>query len=302
MKIKLWGVRGSIPTPGPTTVEFGGNTSCVSVHIGDGDPLIFDCGSGVRLLGLWLMGQGRPINSNIFISHTHWDHIQGFPFFVPSFIPGNRFRMYGPPSDIQDRSLKDIMDLQTNYEYFPISLSQLAADIEYIDAREGRIDVDGYQIETCKTNHPVSCLAYKVTHEGKTYIYGGDHEPYRNIYRDAAAGDEEIDEAVLAELDENAAKQNQRIVDFCTGADLVTWDSQYTLEEYEQGKVGWGHSAYEHNLDLCEKAGIKKMLLTHHDPLSPDERLRERETHYQTLAKDRGLDIAFAREGMEIEL
>ncbi|MGD9200509.1 MAG: MBL fold metallo-hydrolase, partial [Chitinispirillia bacterium] len=137
MKIKFWGVRGSIPTPGKDTVVYGGNTSCTSVEIED-TILIFDAGTGIRICGNYLLSRGKSCTGTIFISHTHWDHIQGFPFFVPAYIPGNKFSIFGPPSDVQNQSLKQIMQLQTNYEYFPISLSQLGADIRYIDCKEGK--------------------------------------------------------------------------------------------------------------------------------------------------------------------
>lgn len=299
MKIRYWGVRGSIATPGKSTVIYGGNTACVSAEMDD-IILIFDAGTGIRECGNYLLSLGKSIKGAIFISHTHWDHIQGFPFFVPAYIPGNTFTMYGPPSDIQDQSLKQIMEFQTKYEYFPISLSQLGADIEYIDCKEGTIDLDGLGIDTCRINHPVASLAYKVIYNGKTFIYGGDHEPYRNIYRDSKEG-EEMDEDFLKELDENAEEQNKKIMDFCRNADLVSWDGQYTEDEY-QAKKGWGHSSHLADIELAEKASIKHIILSHHEPMNSDEKLAKYEKELQKIASEKGFKLDLAKEGMEIEL
>jgi phosphoribosyl 1,2-cyclic phosphodiesterase len=299
MKIRYWGTRGSIPTPGKNTVVYGGNTACLSVEAGD-SILIFDAGTGIRECGNYLMSLGKKISASIFISHTHWDHIQGFPFFVPAYIPGNSLTLYGPPSDIQDQSLKQIMEFQTKYEYFPISLAQLGADIRYVDCREGKIDVDDFEMYTCRINHPVACLAYKLIYEGKVFIYGGDHEPYRNIYRDGSQKSE-LDEDFLMELDRNAADQNNKIIDFCRDADLVSWDGQYTEEEY-RSKLGWGHSSHEADIELARKASIRHIILTHHEPMNMDEKLVriEEDIHQKTSADSCRFDLA--REGMEVEI
>ncbi len=299
MNIKYWGVRGSIPTPGKDTVIYGGNTSCVSVEADD-TILIFDAGTGMRVCGNYLLSKGKKISGKIFISHTHWDHIQGFPFFVPAYIPGNKFVMYGPPSDIQDQSLKQIMEFQTKYEYFPISLSQLGADITYIDCKEGKVECDNFEIYTCRINHPVACLAYKIIHDGKIFIYGGDHEPFRNIYRDSPEG-EEMDEDLLNDLDENAKEQNLKIINFCKDADFVSWDGQYTEEEY-QTKKGWGHSSHKADIELAEHASIKHIYLTHHEPMNSDQKLAQFENELKKQASEKGFLLDFAKEGMEIEL
>jgi phosphoribosyl 1,2-cyclic phosphodiesterase len=299
MKIRYWGTRGSIATPGKNTVVYGGNTACCSVEAGD-SILIFDAGTGIRECGNYLMSLGKKITASIFISHTHWDHIQGFPFFVPAYIPGNSLALYGPPSDIQEQSLKQIMEFQTKYEYFPISLAQLGASIRYVDCKEGTIDVEGFEMSTCRVNHPVACLAYKLRYNGKVFIYGGDHEPYRNIYRDGSQGSD-LDEDFLEELDRNAADQNGKIIDFCKDADLVSWDGQYTEEEY-RSKIGWGHSSHEADIELARKASIKHLILTHHEPMSSDEKLAGIEAQIRTKMSDSSCTFDFAREGMVVEI
>lgn len=299
MKINFWGVRGSIPVPGETTAKYGGNTSCVSVELDD-KIFIFDSGTGIRKCGDYLLSKGGPVQATLFISHTHWDHIQGFPFFVPSYIPGNRIAMYGPPSDIQDMSIKKIMELQTNYEYFPVRISELGATIEYFDCKEDTFEVEGIEVQTCRLNHPVACLAYKLTHNGRVFVYGGDHEPFRNIYRDSGGG-ADIDETMMAELDSMVELQNMKIVEFLRGADLVIWDSQYTQEEY-QTKIGWGHSYYELNLEVARQAGIKHLVCDHHDPMSDDATLQAREDQLTAQAQDLGYKLSLSREGRVIEL
>ncbi len=299
MKIRFWGVRGSIPTPGKDTVVFGGNTSCVSVEFGD-NVIIFDAGTGIRLCGNYLMSLGGKVEAAVMISHTHWDHIQGFPFFVPSYIPGNKFMIYGPPSEVKKRSLRQIMEIQASHEYFPVSTNQLAADIAHVDCRERKIITGDFEIETCRLNHPVMSLAYKLTHDGVCMVYGGDHEPFRNLYRDAD-GSDDMDEEVLQTLDNDAAEQNARIVEFLRGADIVTWDAQYTHEEY-QTKKGWGHSWYEADLELAKKAGVKHLVMTHHDPASTDDVLRQREEKYREQGAAMGVRVDFSREGMVVEI
>ncbi len=299
MKIRFWGVRGSIAVPGDNTVRYGGNTSCVSVEIGD-QITIFDAGTGIRTCGNDLLSRFKQVTATLFISHTHWDHIQGFPFFVPAYIPGNKLSIYGPPSDVQDQSLKQIMALQTNYEYFPIRIAELGATIDYNDCSEGLVDIEGLDVQTCRLNHPVVCFAYKLTVNGKIYVYGGDHEPYRNVYRDSNENPD-MDEEFLKELDEGVSEQNKKIIEFCKGADLVSWDAQYTEEEY-QTKIGWGHGTHEAGFKLAENAGIKHIILTHHEPMNSDTRLEELENKLKKQAESSGFKLDFAREGMEVEL
>lgn len=299
MKLKFWGVRGSIPTPGPDTVEYGGNTSCVSLDAG-GERFIFDCGTGLRKCGESLLASGAPVRAAILISHTHWDHIQGFPFFAPAYLKGNAFMIYGPPNDVRHRSLRQIMEMQTSHEYFPVSAKQLGASIVYVDCRGEEVKVGEVSIRTCRLNHPVACLAYKVSVGGKTVVYGGDHEPYRNPYRDCGEA-ERMDAGVLAELDRDAEAKNAEILEFCRGADLAVWDSQYTEKEYP-AKRGWGHSWHEYNLRFAREAGIRHMVFNHHDPNRGDAEMRGLERFFRAEAERAGFRLDFAREGMEIEI
>ncbi len=299
MILRFWGVRGSVPTPGQSTVIYGGNTACVSLEVGD-KVLIFDAGTGIRVCGQYLLSKSQPLEAALFISHTHWDHIQGFPFFVPAYVPGNALTMFGPPSEIKNLSLKQLMELQTSFEYFPVRISELGAKIEYFDCKEGRIETPGLEVHTCRLNHPVACLAYKVVAQGKVFVYGGDHEPFRNLYR-GSKDEAALDEELLAELDLNAAEQNKRIADFCQDADLVIWDAQYSAKEYVS-KKGWGHSSYEADVELAQQAAVKHIIFTHHDPASADEKLAAAEKKYRAVAAEKGFRLDFAKEGLRIDL
>ncbi|MBN1256898.1 MAG: MBL fold metallo-hydrolase [Planctomycetes bacterium] len=301
MKVHFWGVRGSIPTPSKDTAIYGGNTSCVSVELDNGKIIIFDAGTGIREYGDLLMARGGPITAAIFISHTHWDHIQGFPFFVPSYMKGNSLNIHGPASAVHKMGIREIMEMQTRYEVFPVRIAELGSNLNYLDIADDSFSVDGLDLTVCRLNHPVPCFAYKIRENDKTYVYGGDHEPYQNIYRIDPQAAAEMDEDFLAELDQNVAQQNTQIAEFLRGADLVSWDSMYTREEYEE-KKGWGHSWYECNLELAATAEVKQMIFTHHAPSATDEILASREEIHTAAAAAKGLNLAFAREGMEIEL
>ncbi|MBD3316117.1 MAG: MBL fold metallo-hydrolase [Chitinivibrionales bacterium] len=299
MKVTWWGVRGSVPVPGKDTVAFGGNTACVSVEFGE-RIVIFDAGTGIRACGNYLLAKHKPVEATIFISHTHWDHIQGFPFFVPAYIPGNRFVIGGPVSDVGGKTIRQAMELQTRYEHFPVRIEQLGARIEYVDCTEGIIEEERPTITACRVNHPATCLAYRIEHEGKVFVYGGDHEPYRNVYRDGDNG-EEIDEEFLTELDANVEEQNRKIVDFCSGADLISWDAQYTKDEY-RNKIGWGHGWYEYNMEFAQKTCAGHIVFTHHDPARTDAQLNEYEKRLRPSADINGFNLDFAREGLVVEI
>ena len=184
MRLKLWCVRGSVPTPGPLTVKYGGNTTCMQL-IGDdqipidGEIFIIDAGTGIRECGMSLMGLPKPLKINLLITHTHMDHINGFPFFVPAFIPGTVIDIYGPVH--YEKKLQEVFAGQMDYSYFPISTAQLAADITFHDLKECELEVGSLQVKTKYMNHPVLTLGYRVTDGKKTFIYTGDHEPYHDF-------------------------------------------------------------------------------------------------------------------------
>ncbi len=300
MKVKFWGVRGSIPTPGPSTAIYGGNTSCYEVEDDDGNIFIFDAGTGIRECGQSLAAR-QVKEIHLFISHTHWDHIQGFPFFVPSYIPGVKINIYGPTHF--EKSLRKIMDLQMDYAYFPISRQQLNAEIDFKDLKEETIKIGNTEIITKYSNHPVTSLCYKIVSNGKTVVYSGDNEPYYNVLvnegDDDDSEDDDFEDGIEDEdMDAIVAERNQLHRDFCK-SDLLIHDAQYTVAEYPKFK-GWGHSPMELVIAFSKVQRVKKLFLTHHEPTRNDEAMEEIEKRLQ--AANEGFDLQFTREGMEVEV
>lgn len=317
MKVKFWGVRGSIPTPGPSTVRYGGNTPCIEIlPKGDGGPLfIIDCGTGIRELGLDLMGRGLPIHANIFLSHTHWDHIHGFPFFVPAFIPGNKFVIHGPVNF--NERLEDIVSGQMKYSYFPVKLDHMAADIKFVELKESTFEIEGVKVTTQYLNHPILVLGYRFEYDGRIIVTEYDTEPYQNMFQ----GDDEddmddllfggsqeeeehvIDQEAHDEADPIVSEMNQRVVDFAKDADLVIFDAQYTAAEYPS-KVGWGHSTVDDAIRIATQGNAKRLALFHHDPTRPDQALDGIEEYCAgELLRLKRPDIMMfaARERLELE-
>jgi phosphoribosyl 1,2-cyclic phosphodiesterase len=292
MNIRFWGTRGSIASPGKSTVKYGGNTACVEVRVGK-EILIFDAGTGIRNLGNQLMKEftSQPLTLHLFISHTHWDHIQGFPFFMPAYAKNFQIMLYGPPA--RDKSLKDLMKFQMDAEYFPVPLGDLNAQIVMQEVREP-FWIGNVQVTPFYVNHPAMTLAYKITEGNKSFIYASDNEPYR--YTLHAARKEQVASQYGAELD-------QKFVDFLTGADFLVSEAQYTLEEY-RSKVGWGHSPIESVVEFAIKANVKQLALFHHDPAHDDAAIDAMVKHAQKLlqVQKSTIQCVGAAEGMEIKL
>jgi phosphoribosyl 1,2-cyclic phosphodiesterase len=301
INVRLWGVRGSIPCPGPSTVQYGGNTACLELRFGEEERLvIIDAGSGIRQLGDHLMKNDLPkgpIRTKIFLSHTHWDHIMGFPFFTPIFIPGSELEIYGPVT-YEDEGLDRIIGDQLRYRYFPVKHSELAAKISYHPMKERSMDLgEGLWVTTKYLNHPILCLGYRFEYKGKVFCTAYDTEPFRNVFPEDPE-DPDYDQAAAEEGSLAAKEENEKILRFFQGADLLIHDSQYTLEEYENGKQGWGHSTFEYAINAAHKAGVKKLLLFHHDPNRSDSQLEALVDEYRAqISAKSGLVIEIAREG-----
>ena len=279
MRITFWGVRGSIPTPGPDTAGVGGNTSCVEVRAGK-LLLVFDGGTGLRLLGKTLLKE-MPITAHLFFSHVHWDHIQGFPFFDPAFVPGNVIHLYG--GNNVSRTLEETLAGQMDHPSFPVHLSEMGAKMHFHDVVEGRpleLDAgDGTKavIRSARGNHPNGVWAYRVDHGGHSVVYATDTEHYAVI--------------------------DPQLSQLATGTDVLIYDCQYTPEEYSgtsggKPKLGWGHSTFEEAVKLTKAAGAKKLVLYHHDPTQNDAAVAEKERRTRELFAN----SEAAREGLIIEL
>ncbi|MEI6386897.1 MAG: MBL fold metallo-hydrolase [Spirochaetota bacterium] len=299
LTLKIWGDRGSMPTPGPDTVLFGGNTSCYEVRA-DGRLLIVDAGSGIRQLGESLVRtelKKGPINADIFITHTHWDHIMGFPMFTPIYIPGTKLRIHGPVN-YEDETLEHVIGSQLSYRYWPVRQDELAAEIEYLQVKESSYDLGGgITLGTKYLNHPILCLGYRFEYQGHSIVTVYDNEPFSNVFP-TDPNDPDYDEEAAREGDLAVMDENDKILDFMRGADIVVHDAQYTAREFHASKHGWGHSSYEHAINAAHRSGVKRLLLTHHDPNATDAELQERELFYQRKIEGRSaLRIEMAREG-----
>ncbi len=285
MYVKFWGTRGSIAAPGDRTARFGGNTSCTEVRAADGTVIVLDCGTGARELGLQLTQTLRPpIHLHLFIGHTHWDHIQGFPFFVPAFIPGVELNVYAPLGFQQ--SLEEAMAGQMEYSYFPVKLRDLRSRIHFTELEEGFFRVGDVLVETQYLNHTAPTIAYRMTNGGATIAYVTDHEPFWKP-----------EEGILHH------PGDQRHVAFMKGADLVIHDAQYTEDEYRQ-RVGWGHSTADYAVDVAMAAGARRVALFHHDPTHDDAAMERLEARAKARAEAAGsrMEVFAAREGLELTL
>jgi CheY-like chemotaxis protein len=293
MRIRFWGTRGSLAKPGPGTLRYGGNTSCVEVRAPDGTLIVLDCGTGAHDLGQSLVRDNAASRGNLLITHTHWDHIQGLPFFTPLFTPGNEWDIYAPEG--LGKRLEDTLAGQMEFAYFPISLAQLGATIRYHGLVEGAFDLGAVRVVTRYLNHPGLALGYRLETAGVTAIYATDHEPHSHHQAGPANAH---DTAVRA-----VHREDQRHIEFLTGADLLIHDAQYTLEEYP-AKVNWGHSPAELVVDFALAAGVKRLALFHHDPLRDDDALDRLvdACRQRVAAAGTSLEVFAAAEGQVIAL
>jgi phosphoribosyl 1,2-cyclic phosphodiesterase len=303
VQLRLWGVRGSIPVPGPGTVRYGGNTTCLELRYGENKLIIIGAGSGIKPLGDKLMREelpNGPISTRLFLSHTHWDHIIGFPFFTPIFIKSTQLDIYSP-ANYEERSVEDIIGIQLSYQYFPVRQSELNAQIRYHSLGEQTLELDdGMVVRTKLLNHPVSTLGYRFEFDGKSIATVFDHEPFRNVFP-TDPEDPGYDEAVAEEGERASAEYNERIRDFIADAHVVIHDAQYTQTEYEDRFIGWGHSTYEWAIKEAHKARVKALYFFHHDPLRTDEQLDSLlETYRGKIQEQTSLEIDMAREGVVI--
>jgi CheY-like chemotaxis protein len=294
MRVRFWGTRGSIAAPGPDTVRFGGNTSCVEVTTRAGGCFMFDCGTGARALGAKLVAHASsPISATMLVSHAHWDHIQGFPFFAPLFVPGTRITVCGPEGS--GRSLRDVLSGQMEFTYFPVEISQLPATITFQELGEGTYEIGGARIVAQYLHHPAMTLGYRVEADGAAVVYACDHEPFsEKLWHENPA---------LSHVESIVHEGDRRHARFMAGADMVIHDAQYTPEEFPS-KKNWGHSTYEYSAGLAAAAGVRHLVLTHHDPTHDDAFVEEIETRARRYVADLGYEVQVrcAYEGLDLPL
>ncbi len=261
MKVKFWGTRGSIPVPGPKTVKYGGNTPCIQVISKNGISIIIDAGTGIRNLGIELIKNHLPKELNIFISHSHWDHIQGIPFFIPFFNKEFDINIYTNTS--QNMDVAHIIDSQMHPFYFPVNKEEVfKSKINYhkIQAEE-KYQIDGLTIETAKVHHSQGTLAFKITEGNKSVVYMTDNEIYYNAFSQKPNMD------IISEL-------NREQIEFCNNSDYLIHDSQYTLADFDK-KIGWGHSNNVALTYFSTLAKVKNLVLFHYDPDYSDEMIEK---------------------------
>jgi phosphoribosyl 1,2-cyclic phosphodiesterase/ActR/RegA family two-component response regulator len=296
--IRFWGVRGSIPTPGPSTVLYGGNTTCVEVRA-DGEIIVLDAGSGIRGLGLTLARefQDRPIDVTLLITHTHWDHIQGFPFFVPAYNPMNKVRILGYEG--ARRGLLQTLSTQMESPYFPVSMRQMPSNIDVKELRETEFYIGKVKVQSIFVNHPGVCVGYRLFTSCGSIVFIPDHEPYQRM-RLYSGGSQPTD---LKEIQQHASEQDQKLVEFLQEADVLIMDSQYDDQEYQK-RAGWGHGCVDDAVAMALLARIKQLFLFHHDPDHDDAQITRMLAWARELVAMQGetLPVDVAREGFEYVL
>ena len=271
MKVRFWGTRGSIPTPGQRTVRYGGNTACVEVRDATDHILILDAGTGLRELGIALNGTS-PLTVDLFLSHLHWDHIQGIPFFRPAYDPQSTLRLYGP---VQHRPLKELLGLGMDDPFFPVDLDGLPVQLEIHEVESGSTRMAGpYRVRGAKIFHPAPALAYRLEADGRSLVYATDTE-------DPFSG------------------EANPVVELARDADMLIHDGQYLDTDF---KPGWGHSTVATALDVARRARVKRLVLYHHDPDRTDDALDRIgvETQHAADAAGGGIEVIVAKEGTEL--
>ena len=294
MKVRFWGVRGSIASPGPNTVRYGGNTTCIEIRTDNNELLVLDAGTGIFPLSQTLLAE-LPVTANVLISHSHWDHIQGLPFFIPNFIPGNTLRLHGAFDPVSGKGVEQVMSVQLQYSYFPVREAEMKARIEYVTlAPEQSLQIGCATVTPYLLNHPVINFGYRIEAHGKSVFFTGDHEPPQNIYEPGEEGYAEYQTFV----DEKADSIRRAMA----GVDVLIADCSYTELEYP-AKKGWGHGTFNSSIRYAKDAGAKILFCTHHEPTRSDDALDA--VFRQVLADNPrhagGPDYRLAREGETYE-
>ncbi|MBW2029172.1 MAG: MBL fold metallo-hydrolase [Deltaproteobacteria bacterium] len=281
MRIRFWGTRGSIPVPGRNTIEFGGNTTCLEITLQTGKRLIIDAGTGIRELGSELKREEGPTDLYLLITHIHWDHIIGFPFFEPLYDLSTRIRIDGYPTCM--KGLRSTFDTRMGDGFFPIKFDDLRAEVQYLDRiSKGEVEFEGVTVDRIPLQHPQGGYGFRFREDGKTLVFITDNE----LRSDAWTG-----------------RTLEEYVEFCTGADILIHDAQYLPSEINQ-REGWGHSDYEAAFMLAREAGVKKLVLFHHDPSRTDLDVAAIQEACREIAaqKNSYLMIEAARENSELLL
>lgn len=290
MKVRFWGVRGSIASPGPKTVRYGGNTTCIEIRTDNNELIILDAGTGIFPLSQTLLAE-LPVTANVLITHSHWDHIQGLPFFIPNFIPGNTLRLHGGFDPVSGKGIEQVMSVQLQYSYFPVREAEMKAHIEYVTLRPGEtVQIGSARVTPVLLSHPVIDFGYRIECNGKSIFFTGDHEPPYNIY--------DPDDEGYAEYQIFVDEKNLAIEEALRGVNVLIADCSYTDDEYP-AKKGWGHGTFTSSIQTAKAVGAQLLFCTHHEPTRSDDALEA--AFAVALAANanivKGLDVRLAREG-----
>jgi phosphoribosyl 1,2-cyclic phosphodiesterase len=295
MKFRFWGVRGSIPSPGPRTARYGGNTTCIEVRTDDDTLIVLDGGTGLFPLAQHLLAR-PPVHANLFITHSHWDHIHGLPFFTPLFVKGSRVRLHGAHDPVTGRGIEHVMGVQLQNSYFPVGETDMSATIEYCTLTIGEpIAVGDALVANVVTNHPVTNLGYRIDCNGKSLFFTGDHEPW---YNPRPAGHPQH---AMAETQMREAERRMDAV--MAGVDALIVDCSYTRDEYPS-KRGWGHGTFDGAIAMALRVGARTLYCTHHEPTRSDDELEA--VFADVMARHAGslggLQVLLACEGLAVDL
>lgn len=288
MRLRFWGTRGSIPTPGPHTVRYGGNTPCVEVTMATGSLIILDAGTGLRELGRSLIAQanGRAIAAEIYLTHTHWDHIQGIPFFAPIYQAGNHFTIWVVPTPSVD--VEQVLRDQMSSVVFPLTFDELRATVEFRRLNGTPRAGNGYQLSTFEVRHPGGAVGYRIAEPGDnaaSFVYISDNE----LGDGGAYG--------------THTEWRDHLVAFVRGSRLLVHDSTYTTEEYDHHR-GWGHSTYDEAVQLALDANVRQLILFHHNPDRTDDEVDAclARCRAAVTASGRQLSVVAASEGLSLTI
>lgn len=295
MKFRFWGVRGSIPSPGPRTARYGGNTTCIEVRTDDDTLIVLDGGTGLFPLAQHLLAQ-PPVHANLFITHSHWDHIHGLPFFTPLFVKGSRVRLHGAHDPVTGRGIEHVMGVQLQNSYFPVGETDMSATIEYCTLTIGEpIALGDALVANVVTNHPVTNLGYRIDCNGKSVFFTGDHEPWYNPH---AAGN-----PLHAAAEAQMREAERRMDAVMAGVDALIVDCSYTRDEYPS-KRGWGHGTFDGAIAMALRVGARTLYCTHHEPTRGDDELEA--VFAEVMAGHAGclgeLQVLLAYEGLAVDL